>query len=814
MHMVISKKAMVYFGRDNKTQALEAIRDISKSVLASYNQSILVEARDEDLKKLQDKGFRIREIRNEPVIQVRGYKVDTEKPEISSTSEASMMAVPSGLTYHILRLAGPMHHDWKSQLEQFGVVFYQILTQDNYYLIGVDSTKIDNLKSFKFVESIVPYHPPLKISPNLITQNLNETIQTPNGITPVEPLSAERASHIPSNEIPVDPDALTGAPNNQVDIRNRGNLELRLFDYKHQQSATDAIRTTGAKIIASKGERIIVFADLKLVPMLAAIPQIREINPYAPPRLHNNIAAEIMNINNLRNNHELDGRGQIIAIADTGLDKGVNDSTMLVDFRNRIVKIYALGRRDDASDLDGHGTHVAGSVLGDGSNSNRKILGMAPAAKLVFQSMLDADRGLGGLDTMIDYGNGLFDVARDNGATIHTNSWGSTRDEENGIFPNGTYDSRATQTDTFAFNNRNFLICFSAGNDGRYPIHNEVSPPGTAKNVLTIGASESRRILPPSVSIRSSPKNPNGLTLDLAEQADNANDVAAFSSVGPITNNRRKPDVVAPGSWILSTRSSVATADRGSDGLVNTQDEDGIYTHEEAVGRGLPGGPIYGTNEQNTPPPPPDSGPLASENYMYLSGTSMATPITAGSCLLIRQYLVEKLGHTPSAALIKALMINGAVDMGMGIPHNRQGWGRIDLNNTLFPAGSNKVQFDDKLDNAVSTTDIRVYKSSVSSQSAPLVVTLVWRDPADDTIQNRLHLRVIHVDSGTISTSDDIHDIRNNVQKVVINSPRLGKYNIEVEGVNVTQGIPELLPAIRQDYVVVAANTNELSLIS
>jgi hypothetical protein len=87
------------------------------------------------------------------------------------------------------------------------------------------------------------------------------------------------------------------------------------------------------------------------------------------------------------------------------------------------------------------------------------------------------------------------------------------------------------------------------------------------------------------------------------------------------------------------------------------------------------------------------------------------------------------------AALIKALMINGAIDMGKGIPDNRQGWGRIDLNNTLFPPGSDKVLFDDKLDNAVSTADIRVYRLSVSSQSAPLAVTLVWRDAADDTIQ-------------------------------------------------------------------------------
>jgi subtilase family serine protease len=56
---------------------------------------------------------------------------------------------------------------------------------------------------------------------------------------------------------------------------------------------------------------------------------------------------------------------------------------------------------------------------------------------------------------------------------------------------------------------------------------------------------------------------------------------------------------------------------------------------------------------------------------MYLSGTSMATPLTAGSCALARQYLVQQRGHTPSGALVKAIMINGAVDIGLGVPNNR-----------------------------------------------------------------------------------------------------------------------------------------------
>lgn len=112
------------------------------------------------------------------------------------------------------------------------------------------------------------------------------------------------------------------------------------------------------------------------------------------------------------------------------------------------------------------------------------------------------------------------------------------------------------------------------------------------------------------------------------------------------------------------------------------------------------------------------------------------------------------------------------------------------------------------LNNAVATGDIRTYQLSVASTSVPLVVTLVWRDSAGNTIQNKLHLWIKEPSSGTVFTSDDIGNIRNNVQKVVIKAPKNGIYHIKVEGVNVTKVVPELFPALRQDYALVVANTN------
>jgi serine protease AprX len=98
--------------------------------------------------------------------------------------------------------------------------------------------------------------------------------------------------------------------------------------------------------------------------------------------------------------------------------------------------------------------------------------------------------------------------------------------------------------------------------------------------------------------------------------------------------------------------------------------------------------------------------------------------------------------------------------------------------------------------------------------SNPLSVTLVWRDPPGNTIQNSIHLRLIHDGSGTTFTSEAIENIRNNVQKVVVNTPKIGIYHIEVEDIIITEGVPELLPAVRQDYALVVSNATGLSLVS
>jgi len=153
---------------------------------------------------------------------------------------------------------------------------------------------------------------------------------------------------------------------------------------------------------------------------------------------------------------------------------------------------------------------------------------------------------------------------------------------------------------------KDFLILIAAGNDGvdgdRDGVVDQgsVTPPGTAKNGITVGAAESVRsqggyqraygsLWPDSYGIAP-------LKDDM--QSDNADDVAAFSSRGPTRDGRVKPDLVAPGTNILSTRSSA---------VQSTNHGWGAWA--------------------------------ASPRYMFNGGTSMATPLAAGAAALVRQYL-------------------------------------------------------------------------------------------------------------------------------------------------------------------------------
>jgi subtilisin family serine protease len=181
-----------------------------------------------------------------------------------------------------------------------------------------------------------------------------------------------------------------------------------------------------------------------------------------------------------------------------------------------------------------------------------------------------------------------------------------------------TYSGSSRDADRAAKDFPDALILFAAGNDSSIcPTGNNLASPGNAKNVLTIGA-----------------------TLRGAA----ASGMGEFSSRGPTSDSRTKPDLTAQGDSIVSAA----------------------------------------LNENGT---------------RVDSGTSMATPTAAGLAALVRDYLAQGFYPSgvrnpagampnPSGLLIKAIMMTGAVTMtgsGAGTnPGPSQGFGRIHLDNSLY----------------------------------------------------------------------------------------------------------------------------------
>lgn len=433
------------------------------------------------------------------------------------------------------------------------------------------------------------------------------------------------------------------------------------------------------------------------------------------------------------------GDGQIVCVADSGFDQGVavdtDDIKVHPAFLDRVIQV--IGMVPDTAipnDPVGHGTHVCASICGNGVYKNTSEMenvpmkGTAPNAKIVVQAMSQWHSGYRAWilkppsETSI-----LYSAAYDIGARIHNNSWGlvwSPTARQLG------YEDSATAIDLFVGNNLDFCILVAAGNDARAENAGagQIGGNGAAKNCITVGATGTTR------------DNDGQRYKRGFKHGSDVGCMAMFSSHGPtlpgrdangeLTVGRIKPDVVAPGVAILS-----------------------------AASRALP------SNDHRRVA----NGESADPDWMFQSGTSQATPLVSGCIALLREALQTVGKDNISAALIKALLINGAVIQsskeGGGetpIYDYAQGFGRMNVSASLrmvqqlsFVDGwKGSTKFESEHSHAQDVPLLGVTLDTDKTWRSPplaipstgvrsrLTVTMTYPDPSGALLQNDMNLIV------------------------------------------------------------------------
>ncbi len=660
----------------------------------------------------------------------KGFGIAPRSPLTRSSPPPTDAIGPAPIDYYVVNLQGPLLEPWRDQLGAMGVELLELIPNQGYKA-RLKSAQVPLVGKLDFVQAVT-WLDPARSAPKRVTRSLPPSF----GLPPA-----------------------AGRKMLTYDVRVHDPADVAKVQ---QWLETNHVAISGT---ATRKIRFFVLQDSPVLDDLAQLPEVDVVSEYVIPKLSNDAARRILGIDQKGNPASTsvisqDGTGQIVAIADTGIDD------QHPDFQGRIAGKIARGRPNDASDPNGHGTHVAGSVLGDGSASNGVLKGTAPKATLFFQSLLDANGELGGLPVDL---NDLFNEAYQAGARIHNNSWGAATP--------ATYTIDSEEVDEFIHSHPDMLVVIAAGNEGNAATLKKSAPgfvdwlsigsPASCKNALTVGASRSDRTDGALSSITWGTGWPSNYPHPPIAQetiSGDPNSLAAFSSRGPCDDRRIKPDVVAPGTDIASTKSSLAPISN-----------------------------YWGPYPANVPAPNP--------NYAFDGGTSMATPLVTGCAALIRQYYVTDRNHQPSAALLKASLINSTVWLSgtdatapsKGTPNYHQGHGRVSMQNALpSPANPNlQVRFidnwADKTTHFTRTGERRRYQFTVPPGAPEVRLTLAYTDAPARGLQNNINVVLQHQQSGKKWTGNsDIADPLlspdpdNNVETIRIANPPDGVYFVQV----------------------------------
>lgn len=680
------------------------------------------------------------------VIRLRNEIILTEPPAKRTVAPQGQAAEVEVNGLYLIQFTNRLQPGWREKLSAAGVALLHYVPDDAFvaHLRGV---RLSALRQLAFVQWVGPFEPKHKVHPALQAA----LRASPQGQIPVKLLARPGASGL----------ELAG-----VAKRLRGNV-------RHRRLSAGTF---------FEGE-----ADAATVLTLAKSATVLWIERAARMQLLDEVSTKVVagetdSPGTFAQVHQLgfDGRGVVVAVADSGLDSGDMDD-MHPDLLGHVDALFAYGGLPDAADDHSHGTHVAGIIAGyadtGATDENGYLygLGVAPGAHLVVQRIFD---GFGQYVLTDPFEKLTRDAVR-SGAYVGSNSWG---DDTGGQYDLSAaeFDALVRDADALTPGEQPYVLEFSAGNAGPGP--QTIGTPAVAKNVIATGATQNNRF-------------------EFPIYGEGQEVMADFSSRGPCEDGRIKPDLVAPGTWIASLRS--------------------IFANDENAWAPIDERYMYqgGTSQ---------AGP-------HVSGAC---------AVFIQWYRQTRGGATPSPALVKAALINAADDMATAeipdrggffdfdesdaggttvvgdtgpVPNFDEGWGRVNLATLI--ASERRFEFLDQGPHLA--TGQTFEKRLVVGNQQPLKVTLVYTDvpalpAAIPALVNDLDLEVV-APSGDLYRGNafadgesvpgtPVGDHLNNVEAVHLAQPQAGEYVVRVRASNVVKDVHNRATgAPEQDFALVVS---------
>ncbi|MCF8232663.1 MAG: S8 family serine peptidase [Bacteroidales bacterium] len=400
-------------------------------------------------------------------------------------------------------------------------------------------------------------------------------------------------------------------------------------------------------------------------------------------------------------------------------------------------------------DMDGgsgthyHATHVAGTIIGGGIQSDAKGMAFSGALHAYDWNADESEMASAAAEGLLmsNHSYGYISGWYWNSGSYSWEWYGDSNISEEEDYRFGFYGDYCQELDQIAYGAPYYLVCKSAGNDrgdgpgsGNHPPdggdngYDCIGWRGNAKNIMTIGAVQDVE---------------GGYSGDPDDV-----EMTSFSSWGPADDSRIKPDIVGNGYGLYST------------------DDD------------------------------------SDDDYNSLSGTSMSSPNVTGSLLLLQQHFNENYGDFMKSATLKALAIHTANECGPNDgPDYMYGWGLL---NTQSAAEVITYRNDSSFIQEKTLAEGDTYTLQITpTGNEPLVATIVWTDPPGSPVESQLdptepmlvndlditiadtanettyHPFKLDAQNPSVAATTGDNDV-DNVEKIVIDSPTAESYTVEV----------------------------------